>query len=143
MELLDFTKSTAAGREKIAHHGTFNGGPLSAAAGIATLGLVASTDACVRANDYAARLREELNRVLRDEQVPWIAVRHVLRVSYLYRSRAAAPRAAEIESGKLDYRILKNSASPLADRQAPSWHAPARRRDFFLARRSDVGRTHD
>ena len=72
MEQLDHVKTAATGREKIPHHGTFNGGPLSAAAGVATLELIATTDACQRANDYAARLRESLNRVLRDEQVPWV-----------------------------------------------------------------------
>ena len=80
---------------------------MSAAAGIATLGLVASTDACVRANDYAARLREELNRVLRDEQVPWIAYGTFSGFHIFTDPEQRRPRAAEIESGKLDYRILK------------------------------------
>jgi glutamate-1-semialdehyde 2,1-aminomutase len=107
MELLDFAKSTAADREKIAHHGTFNGGPLSAAAGIATLELVASTDACARANDYAARLREALNRVLQDEHVPWIAYGTFSGFHIFTDPEGRRPRAADIESGKLDYRVLK------------------------------------
>src|SRR5262249_15168020 len=40
---LDFAVSSAAGRDKVPHQGTFNANPLSAAAGIATLEIVANT----------------------------------------------------------------------------------------------------
>lgn len=72
MQWLAFPPPDTAGREKIPHYGTFNANPLSAAAGIATLELVATTDACHRANDYAQELRFQLNQVLSDEQVPWL-----------------------------------------------------------------------
>ncbi len=71
LDLLDFERTKAAGREKIAHPGTFNANPLSAAAGIATLTLIAETDACARANRYGAELRLALNRMLEEEGVPW------------------------------------------------------------------------
>src|SRR6185295_5965754 len=65
LDHLDQAACVAASREKIPHQGTFNANPLSAAAGIATLEIVATTDACQQANDYAARLREALARTLR------------------------------------------------------------------------------
>ena len=71
LEWLDFEASEKAGREKIAHQGTFNANPVSAAAGIAALEIIKNTDACARANAAAARLRAALNAVLEEEKVPW------------------------------------------------------------------------
>ena len=71
MAELDFAESVSAGREKIGHAGTFNGNPLSAAAGIAALEIVAETDVCDRANRYGAHLRQGLNQVLAAANVPW------------------------------------------------------------------------
>jgi glutamate-1-semialdehyde 2,1-aminomutase len=73
LDLLDFKVTEAAGKEKINHPGTFNANPLSAAAGIATLKIVAETDACARANTYGEALRARLNEVFEDEHVPWAA----------------------------------------------------------------------
>ena len=47
-DLLDFQVTKAQGKEKIAHQGTFNANPVSAAAGIATLEILSTTDACER-----------------------------------------------------------------------------------------------
>ena len=71
LDLLDYAASAAAGREKIAHPGTFNANPVSAAAGIACLGILATTDAADRAIATATRLRQALNDVLAEEAVPW------------------------------------------------------------------------
>ena len=71
LDLLDFGVARARGVEKIAHPGTYNGNPLSAAAGIATLEIIGSTDATVRANAYGEALRRELNQVLEEEGVNW------------------------------------------------------------------------
>src|SRR6516164_7792738 len=46
LDLLDFQMTKAADREKISHQGTFNANPLSAAAGVAALEIVGTTDAC-------------------------------------------------------------------------------------------------
>jgi glutamate-1-semialdehyde 2,1-aminomutase len=73
LDLLDFAVTKRAGKEKINHPGTFNANPLSAAAGIATLTIVAETDACARANAYGAALRRRLNEVFEEEGVPWAA----------------------------------------------------------------------
>ncbi|MGH8662928.1 MAG: aminotransferase class III-fold pyridoxal phosphate-dependent enzyme, partial [Burkholderiales bacterium] len=71
LDWLDHEASSAAGRERIAHEGTHNAHPLSAAAGIATLKLIRDTDACERASATAARLRTGFNEILEDENVPW------------------------------------------------------------------------
>jgi len=71
MEGLDFAATKAAGRERVAHQGTYNANPLTAAAGIATLEKVATTDACARASATTAALRAGMNDVLGREGVPW------------------------------------------------------------------------
>ncbi len=71
LDWLDHEASSAVGRERIAHEGTHNAHPLSAAAGIATLKLIRDTDACERASAIAARLRAGFNEILENEGVPW------------------------------------------------------------------------
>jgi glutamate-1-semialdehyde 2,1-aminomutase len=71
MDALDFEATKRAGREKIQHPGTYNANPVSAAAGVAALGIIATTDACARANATAARLRARLNEVIAAAGLPW------------------------------------------------------------------------
>lgn len=71
LDLLDFKVTKAAGREKIAHPGTFNANPVSAAAGIATLEILSTTDACARANAFGETVRARMNQVLEEEDVKW------------------------------------------------------------------------
>ena len=71
IDLLDFGATRAAKREKIGHPGTYNANPLSAAAAVAALEIVGSTDACARANATGERLRAALREVVIDEGVPW------------------------------------------------------------------------
>ena len=73
MSYLDGDESKRLGREKILHFGTFNANPVSAAAGIAALDEVATTDVCARANAYAERLRARLNEAIAAARVPWTA----------------------------------------------------------------------
>jgi glutamate-1-semialdehyde 2,1-aminomutase len=73
LDLLDFQVTKAAEREKITHQGTFNANPLSAAAGVAALEIVGTTDACARANQYGDALRRRINEVFEEERVPWAA----------------------------------------------------------------------
>ena len=73
LDWVDFKAAKAAGTEKVAHLGTFNANPVSAAAGIAALEVLSSTDACARANAFGDELRAKLNAVLGDEGVKWAA----------------------------------------------------------------------
>jgi glutamate-1-semialdehyde 2,1-aminomutase len=61
------------GKPKMKHPGTFNANPLSAAAGTATLRLVATGEPCRRANDTARLLRRELNVLFTDRGADWVA----------------------------------------------------------------------
>ncbi len=71
LDLLDFEVSAKAGREKIGHPGTFNANPISAAAGIACLTILAETEACTEASATAASLRAGLNDVLAEAGLKW------------------------------------------------------------------------
>ncbi len=71
LDYLDFQVSAAAGREKIGHPGTFNANPVSAAAGIACLTILAETDAVAKAAATAADLRTGLNDALTKAGVAW------------------------------------------------------------------------
>jgi glutamate-1-semialdehyde 2,1-aminomutase len=71
LDWLDFKVTKAAGREKVGHQGTFNANPVSAAAGIATLEIIAGTDACARANAFGETVRAKMNQVLEEERVTW------------------------------------------------------------------------
>ncbi|MCS7268657.1 MAG: aminotransferase class III-fold pyridoxal phosphate-dependent enzyme [Geminicoccaceae bacterium] len=73
LDLLDFRACEDKGEEKIGHPGTFNANPVSAAAGIATLELVATGEPCAKANGVAAELRRRLNELFAREGVPWAA----------------------------------------------------------------------
>jgi glutamate-1-semialdehyde 2,1-aminomutase len=111
MGLLDSGQSAANGHEKVPHQGTFNANPLSAVAGATTLQIVGETDACQRASEYAARLREELNRVLRDERIDW-AVYGSFSGFHIFTNPERLPvTAADLDAGKCDYRVIKAPAS--------------------------------
>jgi glutamate-1-semialdehyde 2,1-aminomutase len=61
------------GKPKMKHPGTFNANPLSAAAGVATLEIVASGEPCRRANEIARLLRSRLNAMFADRGHSWVA----------------------------------------------------------------------
>jgi glutamate-1-semialdehyde 2,1-aminomutase len=61
------------GRPKMKHPGTFNANPLSAAAGITTLRLVAGGEPCRRANEMGRLLRQKLNTLFTDRRADWVA----------------------------------------------------------------------
>lgn len=59
--------------KKMKHPGTYNGNPLSAAAGCAALDLVADGTPCRKANDVAAKLRQRLNALFAEKQTNLVA----------------------------------------------------------------------
>jgi glutamate-1-semialdehyde 2,1-aminomutase len=69
LELLEF--NDRPGR-KMPHPGTFNANPLSAAAGITTLRIVATGEPNRQANDIGRALRRQLNELFAAENVPWV-----------------------------------------------------------------------
>lgn len=59
--------------KKMKHPGTYNGNPLSAAAGCACLAIVATGEPCRQANEIARALRAGLNELFEHKGVDWIA----------------------------------------------------------------------
>jgi len=59
--------------KKMRHPGTFNGNPLSAAAGAAALEVVSTGEPCRQANLMAKKLRTGLNELFEQKSVNWIA----------------------------------------------------------------------
>lgn len=53
--------------QKMKHPGTYNANPLSAAAGVAALDIVATAEPCNKANESAAKLRQSLNQVFAEK----------------------------------------------------------------------------
>jgi glutamate-1-semialdehyde 2,1-aminomutase len=107
LDSLNTTVSAQIGREKISHHGTYNANPLSAAAGIAMLEIVANTDACERANRYGEELRRVMNRVAADEGVNWVVYGTYSSFHIFTNPKGLNVTREGIEAGKLDYHALK------------------------------------
>jgi glutamate-1-semialdehyde 2,1-aminomutase len=61
------------GRPKMRHPGTYNGNPLSASAGIATLNRIQAGGVCEEANDSALSLRNQLNAMFAKHGFHWVA----------------------------------------------------------------------
>ncbi len=71
-DVMDLLAASGAG-PKVRHPGTFNGNPVSAAAGVAALQCVADGTAQRRADEVASQVRVGLNRIIREEGLPWRA----------------------------------------------------------------------
>ena len=71
LDYIDHAASAANKREKVAHPGTYNANPLSAAAAVTALTLLRDEDLAEKANKTAATLRAALRQVLVEESVPW------------------------------------------------------------------------
>lgn len=59
--------------KKMKHPGTFNGNPLSAAAGAAALEIVSTGQPCDQANEIGRKLRAGINEVFAAKNAPWVA----------------------------------------------------------------------
>ena len=64
---------TRPGKPKMRHPGTYNGNPLSAAAGVAALDIVATRVPCDIANETGMVLRNKLNAAFAARNLPWLA----------------------------------------------------------------------
>jgi len=113
LDELDFDAAERKKREKIAHPGTYNANPLSAAAGIAALEIVGGGDVCKRANSVASELRGALNEVLAAERAPW-AIHGTFSGFHFFLN----PKQRQIQPGRfdpmsLDYKELLGNPAPL------------------------------
>lgn len=92
----------------VLHQGTYNAGPVSAAAGIATLTEIRDHDVVGRANQTAAAIRDGINAVIRKHGLSWCAY-GLFSDFHLY-CGSATPE--EIYSGGVPWRQLKGSIRP-------------------------------
>ncbi len=112
MNLLDHRAADVSGREKIAHHGTFNANPLSAAAGGKALEIVSNTNACDKANQYAERLRDALSDVCQQEGIDW-TVYGTFSGFHIYTNPQGTHVSREqLDRGEYDARLLKAKPRP-------------------------------
>jgi glutamate-1-semialdehyde 2,1-aminomutase len=70
---MEFSGDPKRDRKRVTQYGTFNANPVSAAAGKATLGLIADGEACRKADSFGNKLRHGLNGLFRSEGLPWAA----------------------------------------------------------------------
>lgn len=101
----DPTRSRAA---RVAHAGTYNANPLSAAAGIAMLSEIAGGGAHAQADQTAAVLRDELGGVWRRLGVPGCVYGEASIVNYSLEREVSAPP----EAGFRDHRRLQAIRTP-------------------------------
>ena len=97
---------------KMPHYGTFNANPLSAAAGIATLQQIRDGDANRKANEAAARLRQQMNEVLDRAGVDWCVYGEFSAVRLLLGHGQWGIPASEFNVYEHDYRKLKKGSDP-------------------------------
>jgi glutamate-1-semialdehyde 2,1-aminomutase len=104
MQVLDYrTHEGALQLPSVIHHGTYNAGPVSAAAGIVTLREIQQGDAIERAKQTAAAIRDGINSAIRRRGLPWCAYGQFSDF-HLYRGDASPE---DIYAGKAPWRALK------------------------------------
>ena len=111
---LDFDAAERKKREKIAHPGTYNANPLSAAAGIAALEIVGTGEPCKQASATAASLRAALNDVLAEERVPWAAYGSFSGFHFFLNAKQRAVDPLRFDPMTLDYKELLSNPPALA-----------------------------
>ena len=93
----------------VAHQGTFNANPASAAAGIATLRLVRDSDSIERANAAAAAIRDGFNAVIRRHGAAWCSYGEFSGF-HIYCNPGREPLSPEdIYAGRVDWSRLKGA----------------------------------
>ena len=92
--------------KKMKHPGTYNGNPLSAAAGCAALDAIADGKPCQRANELACDLRGRLNQLFAQRNAPWVAYGEFSMIHILPNYEGPRPTSDEVIPCGGDYRKL-------------------------------------
>jgi glutamate-1-semialdehyde 2,1-aminomutase len=98
--------------KRVPHQGTFNANPITAAAGLATLKLIAEGGVIERANRIAARLRERLNDVIAECGSKWVAYGEFSGFHFFTNPMKRDVTVDDIYSGRVAPAELKGSALP-------------------------------
>jgi glutamate-1-semialdehyde 2,1-aminomutase len=107
LDWLDFEQAALNDREKIHHQGTFNANPVSAAAGIACLEIIADGKACETATAQAQRLQSMINRAFAEEDVPWAAFGEHSAIYFFTNPDGLEIDPMRFEAAKLDAERLR------------------------------------
>ena len=94
---------------RVPHQGTFNANPLSAAAGLAALELIAVTDVVTRANRAAQQLREEMNLAVQRAGLPWIVYGEFSGFHVFLNPEEREISLSDLRGGRLALNELKGS----------------------------------
>lgn len=114
MELLEICTDTDwKQNKKMPHPGTFNGNPLSAAFGIATLNIVKSGEPSKKANERGAMLRRGMNEVIDQHGLNWAAYGDFSEFRYLFGHDQPIKSANDFDPYNYDYRKLKGANDPI------------------------------
>jgi glutamate-1-semialdehyde 2,1-aminomutase len=116
LDRLDFEATAGRCLEKVQHPGTFNANPVSAAAGIAALEQIETTDACARANARGDELRAGLNEALDAEDVPWAAYGTFSGVHIFTNPERRRLRPSAFDPFAVPYRELKTKQGDITHR---------------------------
>ena len=109
---------------KIAHHGTFNANPVSAAAGVAMLSSLADGQATEEVNAQAQKLRCGMNDILAQEAVAWRVYGEYSDWKIFFDADAPPRDGEDQDVSGIDWRRLdsKNAQKSRALRQALILH---------------------
>ena len=108
MDIMSMTNDSAWNRDRrVAHQGTYNANPISAAAGLATLRLIASGEVTEKANQNAETLRRELNQVVQRQGMNWIVYGEFSGFHIFANHDNLDISMSDIYSGKVPYAKLK------------------------------------
>jgi glutamate-1-semialdehyde 2,1-aminomutase len=108
MDLLSVAATKSSGKGVVPHQGTFNANPVAAAAGIATLEIIADTDACTTANTYGERIRRRLNEMFEEEGVPWVAYGDFSKFQIWHNAKNLPVRPTEFDPSAYPAETLMN-----------------------------------
>ena len=97
---------------RVVHQGTFNAGPVSAAAGIATLKQVRDSGVGERAIRTAAAIRDAMNAVFRRAGLGWCAYGLYSDFHFYCGAQGSDVSHEDIYAGRVPWQQLKGAISP-------------------------------
>ena len=114
MNVMEFQASEAGiAGPRVPHQGTYNAGPVSAAAGLATLKLLRSGDFIERANRTTQTLRREMNGVLSKMGADWCVYGEFSGFHIFTNPAHEAVGPDDIQAGRVDSSKLKGASPEL------------------------------
>lgn len=116
VDQLDFDADRRKGRPKIDHQGTYNANPVAAAAGIAVLDMIEGGAPCRKASATAASLRDAMNAVLREANVPWSVYGRHSEFHIFMNTKGRDVTAGAFDPLEIDFMELKSKPAGLPHR---------------------------